>query len=36
MLNEGGSRSRMLNQTVPTEEDNDILFTLHYTILLKD
>ena len=29
MLDEGCSRSRMLNQTLPSKENNDVLFTLY-------
>ena len=36
MLDEGLSRSRMLHQTVPSKGDNDVLFTLYYSVLLKD
>ena len=36
MLDEDFSRSRMLNQTVPSKGHNDVLFTLYYTLCLKD
>ena len=36
MLDEGCSRSRMLNQILPSKENNYVLFTLYYTVLLKD
>ena len=26
----------MLNQTLPSKENSDVLFTLHYTVPLKD
>ena len=36
MLDEGYSRSKMLNQTLPSKENNFVLFTLYYIVLLKD